>query len=131
VEGYFQAIWRRCITDEDAVFYLDGSLCAFAVAGCELEPFLREWEQCRRAQGYGKMREFIDSNTVALIRKRTLSGGFWNAGSGTIIVDWLLSPATKARLGAIFDAAASSDFADELALLIDRMEILQRSAESF
>jgi hypothetical protein len=115
--------------DEDAVFHLDGWLCSFAIAGCELELLLREWEQCRWTPGYGKMREFIDANTVALIRKRTLSGGFWNADSATQMAEWLLSDGLSTRLNSIFDQSPSADYSDELALLIDRLAVLRRSVQ--
>lgn len=129
VERYIQAIWRRCIADEDAVFHLDGWLGSFGIAGCELEPFLRDWEQCRWSPGYEKMRNFIDDNTVALIRKRTLSGGFWNADSATQIAEWVLSDGLTERLNSIFEQSLSSDtgYADELVLLLDRLAVLRRS----
>jgi hypothetical protein len=131
VEGYIQAIWRRCITEEDAAFHLDGWLCSFATAGCELEPLLREWEQCRWSPSYGKMREFIDANTVALIRKRTLASGFGNSDSATQVAEWLLSDGLPLRLNSIFEQSVSinAGYADELALLIDRLEVLRRSVQ--
>ena len=131
VDGYIQAIWRRCITDEACVFHLDGWLCSFGIARSELEPFLRDWEQCRWSPGYEKMRSFIDDNTVALIRKRTLSGGFWNADSATQIAEWLLSDGLTERLNSVFDQSLSSaaGYVDELALLLDRLAILRRSVQ--
>jgi hypothetical protein len=131
VEGYIQAIWRRCITDDESVFHLDEWLGSFAIAGVNLEPFLQQWEQCRWAPGYEKLREFIDANTLALIRKRTLSGGFWNAEPAAQIAEWLLSEGLTARLNVIFEQSVSVDaeHTDELVRLLDRLEILRRSEQ--
>jgi hypothetical protein len=131
VEGYIQAIWRRCITDEDVVFHLDGWLGSFAIAGVDLEPFLKEWEQCRWSPGYVKMREFIDANAMALIQKRKLCLGFWNAESSTQVAEWLLSDGLTERLNSIFEQSVSinANYADELALLIDPLAVLRRSVQ--
>jgi hypothetical protein len=131
VEAYFRAIWRQCMTDEDCVFHLDGWLGSFAIAGVDLEPFLQEWEQCRWVPGYVKMREFIDANAMALIQKRKLCLGFWNAESATRIVEWLLSDGLTERLNSIFEQSVSSDaeYGEELALLLDHLAALRRSVQ--
>ena len=131
VKGFIDTAWRRCMREEDAAFRIDEWLSAFGCAGCELSPILSVWENCQCAPGYEGLRRFIDDQAIAILKRRGLAKGFW---AGALveqekIVDWLLSPSTVARLTTTFDEHADADFADELALLIDRIALLQQASE--
>lgn len=131
VDGFIQAVWVLCLRDERAVCSVAEWLCAFGCAGCGMEPFLSEWENCRWGPGYSGLRDFIDSETRPLIRHRSLGNGFWGDApeARSVVAGWLLSPATVARLTMIFEETLTSDYSDELALLIDRLTLLQRSID--
>ena len=57
---------------------------------------------------------------------RSLKKSFLDEGQE--IAKWLLSPLTTARLAAIFDEDSAADYGDELALLIDRIALLQKAS---
>jgi len=111
---YFDAIWRDSLANAEDGSRTSDLLCALGRAVEELQPFLKIWENCLLASGYGQLVEFMADG---------LSNSFWTEAKTQCgqVVGWLTDPETERRLTMIFNRNIGTAFADPLARAIDQL----------
>jgi hypothetical protein len=129
VDRYLEAVWEDCLTAETGSVWVDELLCGLAHVVDDLQPYLTVWMNCRIKTGYAHLLNFIEWNSAIILKRKHLQNSFWSDAGQQMshVVTWLLNPQTMSALEKIFDTASDQSFANELAVVIDRISGLQQS----
>lgn len=128
VRTYFRAVWVECLASAPSSLLGEDILCAIGCAGDDLLPLTDIWTDCCSESGYEHLVRFLDENSAALLKRRSLANGFWSDAEtqGQQVMDWVADSRTLKRLEANFEVNSDANYADTLAVAIDRLGTLQK-----
>ncbi|MEO7300211.1 MAG: hypothetical protein ABI042_16725 [Verrucomicrobiota bacterium] len=129
VDQFIHALWGHCLTAEAGSVWVDELLCGLGRGVDDLLPFLHAWMNCQSNMGYAHLLHFIDWNSEIILKRRHLQNSFWSDAEQQMsqVVTWLCSPETIRALEEIFSKTPDSNFATELATVVDRLAALQQT----
>jgi hypothetical protein len=128
LRAYLSALWLHVTFTFPSTPDAGTCLCGIGGAEDDLRPYLDAWRRSDSVAAARHLAALVGRNLKRLLKAGQLANAFWAFRQEQMrqVVDWLIEPATTARLEQAFYGCDDPAVACELSLAVDQLEWVRR-----